>query len=136
MATTRIAGFKGALYLAAVKVSDIYDITVELTTDIADATIKGETFQRKIAGPGTGRLTAKRRLNTTAIMAREALDSANLGEQLAFEVDVIDAQAGFTQITGFGFISQGSLSLPQDAVDETIEMIIDGSPGWTTPGAT
>lgn len=118
------------------KVADIYDWVCNLTTDIADATIKGELFGRKVPGIGQGTITAKRRVNTTAILAREALDSALLGEQLTYRLDLIDNQAGFTQVSGTAFVSSGSLTAPSEAVDETIELTMDGEPTWSVPGSS
>lgn len=137
----RKTGKFGSLYLGPnvaglVKVADIYDWVWEANTEMLPCAIKMDAFDRVAASHGHARFTAKRRLNTSAILAQNVFDSANIAEFLAFRLDLIDADNTLTQISGLASASQGGLSAPRDAVDDTIEFTVDGEYAITLPGAS
>jgi hypothetical protein len=137
----RKTGKYGSLYLGPdsahlTKVGDIYDWVWEANTEMLPCAIKMDTFERVAASHGRAKFTAKRRLNTSAILAQNVFDSASIGEYLAFRLDLIDADNTLTQISGFGSVSQGGLTAPRDAVDDSFEMTVDGEYLITLPGSS
>lgn len=130
-----ISGFQGTLSLGGTPIALIYDATIEINVAVADATCKGETFSVLVPGGGSGRLTAKRRILTTALMAAKAIDTMN-GTRFTFSLNS-NAAGSTTVVSGTGFISQGTLSVPSDAIDDSIEMMIDyENLVWSLPGAS
>lgn len=133
----RIVGKGAALYLGATptKVADLYDVTFDSTGVALQCDVKMDAFSVFSPSHGTAKITAKRRVNTSSVGMFEVFDMANSGELLAFRLDLIDASSSFTQISGEGYITSGSLAAPRGPVDDTFEMTINGA--WTTtlPGA-
>lgn len=134
----RLTGKSGALYLGTplTFAGDVYDWSWEATTEMLDCSIKMDFFTKYTPSHGAAKFTAKRRLNTSAILAQNVFDSAQNGEFLAFRLDLINADNTKTQISGFGFVSSGGLSAPRDAVDDTFEMTVDDAYTITLPGAS
>ncbi len=124
----RITGISGALYLGTTptKVADIYDWQFETSTDLLPVDIKGDYFHKFLPDAGGARLTAKRRNQTSAVLSALAPDAALNATQLLFRADLVDASGSFTQITGQGYVSSGSLNAPRDVVDDTFEITLDG----------
>lgn len=134
----RKVGKEGAVYLGSplVKVADIYDWAWEAATEMLGCDIKMDAFSRFTPSHGNARFTAKRRLNTTALLTKEVFDSANNGEQLAFRLDLIDNDNTLSQISGTGYVSSGSVGAPRDAISDEFEITVDGDYTVTTPGAS
>ncbi len=127
----RITGISGALYIGSTptKVADIYDWQFETTTDLLPIDIKGDYFHKFTPDAGGARFTAKRRNQASAVLAALAPDAALNGTQLLFRLDLVDASGSYTQITGQGYVSDGSLNAPRDVVDDTVGLTFDGV--WT-----
>jgi len=132
----RITGILGAVYMGSTptRVADVYDWTFQSAIDLHPVDIKGDAYHKWGVGAAGATFSAKRRVETTGFFSGIVLTSAaanadGVPDQTLFRLDLIDSQSGFTQITGQGFISAGSLNAPQDAVDDTIEITLDGV--WT-----
>ena len=127
----RITGISGALYIGATptKVADIYDWQFETTTDVLPVDIKGDFFHKFSPDVGGARFTAKRRNQTSGVLSALPPDAALNGTQLLFRLDLVDASGSYTQITGQGYCSGGSLNAPRDVVDDVLELTLDGI--WT-----
>ena len=133
----RIVGKGGAVYLGSplVKVGDIYDWEFSSTGVAFPASIKMDLYDRFSPSHGNAKFTAKRRVNTSAVGMKEVTDMAGTGELLDFRLDLIDANAAFTQITGSGYVTSGGLAAPRGAADDTFEITVDGAWTVTLPGA-
>lgn len=126
----RITGISGAVYLGSplTKFLDVYDWVFESTTDTQPVDIKGDYFHRFVADAGGARFTAKRRNQAFAIFSPLAPIAAS-NNALAFRLDLVDASGSYTQITGSGIVTSGSVNAPRDVVDDTMELLVDGA--WT-----
>jgi hypothetical protein len=124
----RITGISGALYIGSTpnKVADIYDWQFETSTDLLPVDIKGDFFHKFVPEAGGARFTAKRRNQASAVLSTLPPDAALNGTQLLFRLDLVDASGSYTQITGQGYCSGGSLNAPRDVVDDTVELTFDG----------
>lgn len=138
----RITGVFGAVYTGAVgdsnltKTADVYDWVFDTTVEVLPCDIKSDKYHKFALGAAGAKFTAKRRLESTSFFSHQALlDAATTnvpttaGAQLLFRLDLIDNNSSFAQITGQGFVSAGSLTNPQDSVDDSIEVTFDGI--WT-----
>lgn len=129
-----ISGKDGSIYLGSplVKVADTYNWTLDLQVKVERASVKMDRWERKVPGRGDGTVTVDAYVSTDALLSREALDAANSGEQLTFRLWAIDANTGFEQVDGTGYITRGTLGMPHDdAARDTVEITLDGVPTFT-----
>jgi hypothetical protein len=127
-ATDRITGKDGAVYLGTVPtlVLDVYDWTFSAETAPLQCDIKSDKYHKYIPDAGGAKFTAKRRVEASSVFAALVLDESTNYTQQLFRLDLIAANGSYTQITGQGYVSAGSLSAPHAAVDDTIEITFDG----------
>ncbi|HEY9014958.1 MAG TPA: phage tail tube protein [Gemmatimonadales bacterium] len=129
-----ISGKEGAIYLGSplTKVADTYSWTLDTTAKIERASVKMDKWERKVPGRGDGTITVDRYIATTAVLTKEIADAVNSGEQLAFRLDMIDANAGFQQVSGTAYVSRGTIAAPHDdAARDTVELTLDGAPTFS-----
>jgi hypothetical protein len=139
----RITGKLASLYLVTpiagtlAKVGDIFDWTFDATWEMANASVKGDVYERFQPSHASARITAQRYVNTGAeIMdAVTTADANTLADHYAFRLDLIDASSSFTQIAGTAYIARNALSAPRGVVVENFEMQVDGLWTATAPGA-
>jgi hypothetical protein len=93
------------------------------------ASIKGDKFERVVPSHNSATITAQAYVTTYAFVIAEIYDAVNSGEQLAFRMDLIDANTAYTQISGTGYLASGTLSAPRGLVVQDFEMMVDGE--WT-----
>lgn len=130
----RITGHSGAVYLGTplVKVADTYNWTMETTAKVERASVKGDKWERKMPGRGDATITVDAYISTGALLSREIFDAVNTQERLQFRLDAIDANGSFQQITGYGYISRGTIGMPHDdKATDSVEITLDGEPAFS-----
>lgn len=150
----RQTGKNGALYICAntgspasfAWVGDLYDWVVEVRTITFPVSIKGDTFDRREASHGEGRLTARRFVQTISVLAPLAalaiptLDVSTKAFTLGYRVNwaVMGVDSGFPtggdpanfdtslfSAQGAGYVDRGHMGAPRDRLEDDFEMIID-----------
>jgi hypothetical protein len=132
----RRTGKLAALWLGAPlsKVGDLFEWSFEENGEMLNCSIKGDLYERFVASHGNARITAKRYLNTSGIRTAALIDAVNNNQQVAFRLDIVDADAGNSQLSGFAFMSRVTLTAPRGMVVEDFEMQVDGAWAITLPG--
>lgn len=127
----RLTGHLGAIYFGAVpvKVAEAYNWVFEDTVKVERCSVKGDAWERKLAGRGDGTVTCEAYVTTFAALARLLPTNVGSGAQVTFRLDAVDASASFQQISGVGYISRGRLTVPHDGlITDVIEITLDGAP--------
>lgn len=114
-------------------VFDVYDWQFDSSTSVLPCDIKSDKYHKYIPDAGGAKFTAKRRVETNAVFSALLLDESTNYTQQLFRLDLIDASNSYTQITGQGFVTSGTLAAPRGAADDTIEITFDGVWQLTTP---
>lgn len=117
-ATVAIGSYTGA---------DLYNVEVRTTADIIDMTALGDDWAVQIPGVGRWEIRAEKYYATEAFLS---LLVATPGAAAPLSVQVKDGD-GNTIFTGTGWVSEGTFSIPNEAVTETITIQGTGPP--TTP---
>lgn len=134
----RYTGKSAALYVANAgtfsAVADIYDWEISTEVVTHDVSIKGDKWERQIPSHGRGRLTAKRYVQTTLVLAQNILAAIDSGTRIDWAVVAIDTGVNNwttnanVKIQGTGFIDRGSASAPRGPVQDNWELILDTEP--------
>lgn len=127
----RLTGHGGAIYFGVVplKIAEAYNWVFEDTVKVERCSVKGDGWERKLAGRGDGTVTCEAYVTTFAFLSRLLPTNVGSSAQITFRLDAIDANAGFQQVSGTGYITRGRLTVPHDAlITDVIEITLDGAP--------
>jgi len=116
-ATVSIGSYTGA---------DLYSVEVRMTADIIDVTALGDDWAVQIPGVGRWEVRAEKYYASEAFLS--LLPDTPGGAAVAVQVKDGD---GNTVFAGTGWVSEGSFSIPNEAVTETI--VLQGTGPPTTP---
>lgn len=141
----RLAGKQGAVYLGTSKIADIFNITLEVEMELAEASIKLEVHEIYVPGRVTSRLTGERYITDSAtsiitnpevggsVMAKNlaanlpAAGNNYLGATVTWFFHTIAGAANNTatlgfNVTGEGFLERVTQQNPRGAASEVWEI--------------
>jgi hypothetical protein len=132
----RKTGKLGALYLdtsgtgaSFAKVADVYEWSYEETLNTFNCTIKGESFSRFRPGQNSARITVSRYVPTIALLAPLCDGTIATGSPVQFSLWAIDNNSSFTNVSGQGYVTRGTIRNPHnEKVQDEIEITVDGTP--------
>jgi len=117
-ATVSIGGYPGA---------DLFEVEVTIGADLVDVTALNEDWQVQLPSTGRWRLTAEKYYATEAFLS---LAKGTPGALTPVAVEVKDGE-GLTVFAGTGYVVEGQMRIPNQAVTERIVIAGTGAP--TTP---
>jgi hypothetical protein len=148
----RLTGKNAALYLSFndgsswAWVADLYDWVVEIQLITFAASIKGDRFDRRVPSHLEGRLTARRYVQSTSVLAASILAANNQldgsfafseGQRIQWAVVGVDPAfptagdaSGFsgnanTKVQGTGYVDRAHLAAPRTQLEDDFEIQID-----------
>lgn len=121
-ATVSIGTYTGA---------DLYNVEVRMTADIIDVTALGDEWAVQIPGVGRWEVRAEKYYATEAFLS---LLAATPGSAAGVSVQVTDGDDTVV-FAGTGWVSEGSFTVPNEAISESITIQGTGAPTTPTPPA-
>lgn len=148
----RLTGKNGALYVSITDgaswlwVADLYEWMLDVRTITFPGSIKGDRFDRRVPSHSEGRLTARRYVTATSVLAVLAVAANNVigagnvfttGQRLAWAVVAVDPnfpQGGSpstfdnnpaVKAQGTGYVERGHLGAPRTQIEDDLEVILD-----------
>jgi len=123
----RKSGKHATIQIGAYQGADLYNVEVRMTADIVDVTALGDDWAIQIPGVGHWEVRAEKYYATEAFLG---LLAATPGAANPVSVQVKDGD-NTVLFEGTGWVSEGSMTVPNQAVTETI--VIQGTGAPTTP---
>lgn len=125
----RITGKLGSVWIDGSKRADTYNWALELNVDVARASVKGDAWERRVPGRGSGTLTIDAYIQTNAFFTRFLPATIGPGTRVGFILYAIDPSASFEKVSGSGYVSRGSIGMPHDdKATDSVEITLDGAP--------
>ena len=111
--------------------ADLCNVEIRMTADIIDVTALGDEWAVQIPGVGRWEIKAEKYYVTEAFLS---LLSATPGATAGVSVQVTDGDATVL-FAGTGWVSEGTMTVPNEAVTETITLQGTGAPTTPAPPA-
>ena len=131
--SARLAGTSAAIYYntdaTPIKIADVFDWKLTSDAMLLKCDIKGDLTERWIPSHESNMTFTAKRRNEGVALFPAFLGSTLVGTRGSFRLDLIDANAGFTQISCVGWVKSISLDAPQEGVAD--ELVIQIDEAWT-----